>query len=227
MRTLQTLEKYCPEIIDEELTKSIEAEMSKIREEKKTPDAVLDLAKKTLDKTLKHFKENEAPIGEELLLAQRETQEEQATLGPCPKCHEGHLRIMYSKKTKKRFVGCSSYPDCNCTAPIPQGGMVKSTDKVCVHDEYPIIKIQMRGKRPQEICLNIECVSKRVEGAKEAILEAEEHAHKPCPKCGKDMKLRKSIYGEFWGCTGYPKCRTTEPLDGAKKKTDSKEEKKE
>lgn len=29
-----------------------------------------------------------------------------------------------------------------------------------------------------------------------------------CPNCGKPMKLRKGPYGEFYGCTGYPDCKT-------------------
>lgn len=31
-----------------------------------------------------------------------------------------------------------------------------------------------------------------------------------CPDCGKPMKKRSGRYGEFWGCTGFPKCRHTE-----------------
>lgn len=214
MRTIATLEKYCPEIIDEELTRSIEEEMDGIRERKTTPDQVLEHARKALDKTLKRFKEHEEAIGTELLEAQRETQDDQATLGKCPQCADGMVKIMFSRKTKKRFVGCSSYPDCDFTAPIPQAGVIKSADKVCEHDQYPMLKVQLRGKRPQVLCLNRDCVSKAVEGGKEAVLEAEEHAHaKKCEKCGKDMKLRKSIYGEFWGCSGYPKCKHTEQIN--------------
>ena len=33
-----------------------------------------------------------------------------------------------------------------------------------------------------------------------------------CPKCKKEMKLRKGAYGEFYGCTGYPNCKTTVPV---------------
>ena len=36
-------------------------------------------------------------------------------------------------------------------------------------------------------------------------------SEKQCKKCGKIMKLRKGTYGDFWGCTGYPDCKTTEP----------------
>lgn len=30
-----------------------------------------------------------------------------------------------------------------------------------------------------------------------------------CPKCGSDLKLRNGVYGEFWGCMGFPNCRYT------------------
>lgn len=29
-----------------------------------------------------------------------------------------------------------------------------------------------------------------------------------CSKCGKSVYRRKSQYGEFWGCSGYPSCKT-------------------
>lgn len=35
---------------------------------------------------------------------------------------------------------------------------------------------------------------------------------KICPKCQMPMKKRNGRYGEFWGCTGFPKCRYTENI---------------
>lgn len=32
-----------------------------------------------------------------------------------------------------------------------------------------------------------------------------------CPFCGNDLVLRKGKYGEFWGCSTYPKCKFTRP----------------
>ncbi len=39
-----------------------------------------------------------------------------------------------------------------------------------------------------------------------------------CPECGGPMKKRKAGSGrnagkEFWGCTGYPKCRGVRPIE--------------
>ncbi|MBN3490673.1 type I DNA topoisomerase [Acholeplasma equirhinis] len=35
---------------------------------------------------------------------------------------------------------------------------------------------------------------------------------KVCPLCGKQLVLRKSKYGQFYGCSGYPKCRHIEQI---------------
>lgn len=34
-----------------------------------------------------------------------------------------------------------------------------------------------------------------------------------CPECGKSLVLRKSSYGEFYGCSGYPKCKHIEKIN--------------
>lgn len=35
-----------------------------------------------------------------------------------------------------------------------------------------------------------------------------------CPECGKNLILRESRYGLFWGCTAYPACKTTQSAHG-------------
>jgi len=34
-----------------------------------------------------------------------------------------------------------------------------------------------------------------------------------CPQCDKPMRKRSSARGEFWGCSGYPECRGTRPVE--------------
>jgi len=48
-------------------------------------------------------------------------------------------------------------------------------------------------------------------------LEAREtQRHDPdapqCPTCEKPMRKRRSVKGEFWGCTGFPECRSTREI---------------
>ncbi len=49
--------------------------------------------------------------------------------GQCPK--SGHdLLIKSSPKTRGQFVGCSGYPDCDVTYPLPQG-KIEAVDELC------------------------------------------------------------------------------------------------
>ena len=54
LQTVEVLDKYCPEIQDEQLTRHFEEEMDNIREKTLTEDAVLEEAKKTLINCLKN-----------------------------------------------------------------------------------------------------------------------------------------------------------------------------
>lgn len=52
-------------------------------------------------------------------------------------------------------------------------------------------------------------------GLKFLIVKAKEIEIKPsadaiiCPNCGKLMVKRKGKNGYFWGCSGFPECKTT------------------
>lgn len=35
---------------------------------------------------------------------------------------------------------------------------------------------------------------------------------KICPRCKQVLKVRKGRFGQFWGCSGYPRCRYTENI---------------
>ncbi len=210
MRTIETLEKYCPDIIDEELTRHFEIEMDEIREKTKKEDEVLEEAKAVLLKILDEFKKKEHEIGGELRTANREAMDKANTLGGCPNC-EGTLMIRRGKFG--RFVACNNYPECKTTFKLPASGMVKTTDNKCQSCNHPMISIIRKAKKPQIVCINTECPEK---GAHENIEE------KACPKCGiGKMVLRKSVYGAFLACNQYPKCRSIEKIKNTKDESHS------
>ncbi len=221
LRITETLEKYCPEIIDEQLTRHFEDEMENIREKGMKKEEVLEEAKKVLTKTLKEFKSNEKKIGEALKKAHHETMRKESYICKCPSCH-GNLIIKFSRKgkAKMRFIACDNYPKCKVTFTIPQSGGIKGTEKFCAHCKQPIVLVFMRRRKPQEVCLNKECPSKKQETTHPDIKTEKgvETISKKCPKCGQDLVLRQSIYGRFIGCSGYPKCRHTEKISGDNKK---------
>jgi DNA topoisomerase-1 len=47
----------------------------------------------------------------------------------------------------------------------------------------------------------------------ELVREAVSADAKPCPDCGKPLIVRWNRYGRFLGCSGYPDCRHTQPID--------------
>jgi len=44
-------------------------------------------------------------------------------------------------------------------------------------------------------------------------------ANKDCPKCGKPMLIKRSRFGEFMACPGFPECRYTESIEDKRTKT--------
>ena len=128
-------------------------------------------------------------------------------------CYSGRLKILYSKKNKQHFVACIN-EDCKTTYSLPSNALIKSTDQVCEKCKFPKVSVIRRGKRPQVVCINPKCPLKKVVAKKEG---------EKCPDC-KDGKLvlRTSVYGSFYGCSGFPKCRHTERIEISKKEEAAK-----
>jgi len=220
METVRVLDKYCPEINDEQLTRHFEEEMEEIREKKLSEHKIVVEAKEELTKMLDKFKKNEKVIGAELLTSYKKALETESYIGKCPKCGKGDLRVTYSRKSKRRFIACDKYPECKNIFNMPFG-KVKATEKVCDKCHYPIIQI-ISGRRFQETCLNNDCPSKKSEDKaiqKEVDKIESGKIEKACPICGKNLSLRRSMYGQFLGCSDYPNCRYIEkiPKDEADK----------
>jgi len=160
---VKTLEKYCPKILDEELTRHFEIEMDEIQEGKKKPELVLEEAKQSLKEILADFKKKEKDIGAGLKEATIETQNKANLIGKCPVCKKGNLRIIFSKKTKKRFIACDNYPECKTTFSLPQKGLVKSAEKQCPECDYPMAMVITKGRKPWVFCINPNCKGKQTE----------------------------------------------------------------
>ncbi len=164
MKLIESLEKYSPIIIDENLTRVLEDEMEKIQESKKDLDKmeqkVIDKAKKIITDISKEFKIKEKQIGEEILKGiqvQREIQQQNNILTPCTKCNKGNLRLMYSPKIRRHFVACSNYPECRNTFSLPPNALIKKSDKFCEFCKFPKLLSIKKGRRPWEFCFNRDC----------------------------------------------------------------------
>jgi len=164
---VRALDKYCPDIVEVELTKRFEKEMEDIQEGKLKPDEVITEAETELAKILRRFKEHEGKIGAELLVIVRETAREESTIGKCPAC--GGDLLMRNSKAGKRFVGCSEYPKCTQTYSLPQNGYIRKVSELCKTCGLNILSIKGKGKRPWKLCIKCGFVNhvKKGEGAAE------------------------------------------------------------
>jgi DNA topoisomerase I len=159
-KLIEALEKYSPIIIDEDLTRSLEQKMEDILKAKsgqeKKEEQTIEQVKKLITDISKEFKANESQIGEQLLQGVenlRKQENENSTLMPCPICKKGNLQIRYSKKFRRYFVGCSSYPDCKATYSLPPNSLIKKTDKIS-KEGLPILQALKKGKRPWEFAFD-------------------------------------------------------------------------
>ena len=149
-----------------------------------------------LTKILDEFRVKEKSIGKELSTTFAETQQALSTLGTCPICKDGTLQIRKGKFG--RFAACNKYPKCETTFKLPGNGMIKSTEKACETCQYPLILIFKKAKKPQQVCLNSNCPTKK---------QVFENEGKSCPKCGNGkLIIRKSVYGWFLAFDKFPKC---------------------
>ncbi len=209
MRTVDTLEKYCPEVLDEALTRKFEEEMDSIQEGKKKGIEVVEEAKQFLTGALKNFKKNEKEIGKELGQAAIETRDKEAFIGKCPVCKEGNLQMRRGKYGL--FAACDRYEHgCSTTFALPKNGKIKGAEKECEICKYPKIIVFKFRRKPQEVCINTECPVKREEEEKlKKLVEG-----KKCPKCSSDLVVKSGVYGSFVACPGYPKCKHIEKVNG-------------
>jgi len=172
IKLISGLKKYSPIIIDEKLTRHFEKEMEKIQEVKNLKklenlqEKTLNEAKETIEKIAEDMKKNEEKIGQELVKATEENYEQEKKENEvitCPVCKKGTLRIIYNKKAKRYFIGCSNYPECKTTFSLPPNGMIKLVKnkegeiKKCEECRFPKLIRLSKGKRPWEFCFNPQC----------------------------------------------------------------------
>ena len=152
------LSTYCPDILDEELTKKLETDMEKIQRGEATKALVIGEGKEIITKLIAKFKGKETQIGDELLKGLKES-ENSSLIGPC-KVDGGNL-ILRRSKMGKNFIGCSNYPKCTNTYSVPQNAKIVATGKVCELCHTPKIKVFRKGRRPFEMDLDPNCESKK------------------------------------------------------------------
>jgi len=161
-KIIEILSKYAPIVVSAQLTKDLECKMEQIKNGILNRDEVIEEVVKQLKSQLEHFKEHEKSIGEALSKATKRIQTQSQIVGKCPTCETGDLIIICSKKTKKRFIGCSNYFNgiCKTSFPLPQRGTVKPIGNRCKICGWPQVLVSFRSRKPWTLCLNPNCTKK-------------------------------------------------------------------
>ncbi len=139
------------DVIKPKMTAVLEKDMNLIAEGKKNLEETVNESREMLSRVMKTLEKDKDKIEKNIKIAHME----QNNVGKCPKCGKD-LIILFSKN-RKRFVGCSGFPDCKNAYPLPQKGYISKTSEICDKCKTPIIRIRNKGKKAWDICLDIKC----------------------------------------------------------------------
>lgn len=157
---IETMQEYCPQIVSTSLTRETEEALEEVEKGGGDGAELIERVVDLLSKQVERLKFNELEIGRKMNDSAIQTTLSQSVLGPCPVCKSGKLRMIRSFKTKKRFVGCTNYPTgCRASAPLPQRGTIKATNRACGSCGWPVVYVRA-GRYPWRLCVNINCPSK-------------------------------------------------------------------
>ena len=200
---IDALGAFAPHITTPDMTAELEDEMSAIA-----------AGENSREKVVKHSRLLLAEIMDELIPRKNEVGEAlgdalaaDARVGACPTCGKD-LLLKSSAKTRSNFIGCSGWPECDVTFPVPQG-KIEALDVPCAVCGKPLVKVIQFRQKPLSRCVDPACPSN----------QEQEQAIGPCPVCaaaGREgilvaQRSTRSLK-RFMRCTNYEICSVSYPL---------------
>ncbi|MFW6128386.1 MAG: DNA topoisomerase I [Halobacteriota archaeon] len=136
---IEALKNNAETITLPEMTSRLEQDMDKIAEGKEQEEKVVKKSTQFLDEILSNIDK------EKLSKSLKEEVRKDKIIGKCPECGNDLVIRRTRGKNPKRFIGCSGYPNCNFTLPLPQKGTIYPTQDEC--DKHKIKKIKIKTKK--------------------------------------------------------------------------------
>jgi len=169
LAVIDSLQKHDSAVVKPKMTADLEHDMDLVANGTKKKETVVGDSRKFLTEVLKPLLENKNEIGSAIRNAARAD----SVIGPCSgKDCEGSLLIRKGR-TGKRFLGCTAYPKCTVTYPLPQKGRITVLPGMCKDCNNPMIFVV--GKRYRyKMCIDHKCISKADWGKKKAAKEETE-----------------------------------------------------
>lgn len=203
---VDALTQFAPRITTPDMTAELEAEMDDIAAGRVTRTDVVNHSRQLLANVMEELLPKATEVGEAL----RDATASDARVGACPK--SGHdLLIKSSAKTRGQFVGCSGWPECDVTYPLPQG-KIEAVAEPCPACGTPQVRVIQFRSKPLVRCLDPNC-----ETNAEPTVDVG-----TCPTCAADDRPGGRLIAQrspktlkrFARCTNYDQCQTSYPLPG-------------
>ncbi len=203
MAVCDALDKFAPHITHPEMTAELENEMDAIAAGGTTKAQVVQTSRNLLAQELANL----MPHSEEVKEALSDAVAADAYVGKCPKCGKD-LQIRASQKTRSMFIGCSGWPECDVTFPLPQG-KIEAVEELCPVCGMPQVKVTAFRSKPRTVCIDPYCASNKEEdlvvGECPTCKAQGKHSHLIAQRNPKSLK-------RFIRCENYEECDTSYPL---------------
>jgi DNA topoisomerase-1 len=183
------LARYAERITTPGMTSELDAEMDAIADAKATREQVVDHSRALLAEIMGTL----LPLADEVGETLKSATDEDAKVGTCPV--SGHdLAIKFSPRNRSYFVGCTGYPDCPQTYPLPKNAKFEPVAEACAVCGTPQVNVIQFKKRPRVMCLNPDCPTKK---GPEIVVGV-------CPGCGGALTVMYSQVGSrYVRCENY------------------------
>ncbi len=200
---IDALSQYAGHVTTPDMTSQLEDDMTSVAAGEKTEKGVVTHSRELLSGMLGSLIEHKDDLGDAI----SDAVTADAKVGVCPKC--GHdLLVKTSAKNRSQFVGCSAWPDCDVTYPLPKGRIEPIEDRcpVCGGSQ---IKVHPFRSKAYVACLDPKCPTN-------AEPDVDVGACPVCREAGRDGRLvaHKSdrTLKRFIRCTNYDECGVSYPL---------------
>ncbi|WP_253737798.1 DNA topoisomerase I [Halohasta salina] len=199
---VEAAEEYADQIVSEEMTAQLEADMQAIAAGETAYSEVTDESKEMLERVFDELTDSREDVGDHI----QKSLKADKTLGPCPEC--GDDLLVRKSRHGSYFVGCNGYPDCTYTLPLPSTGKPLILDETCEDHELREIKMLAGRKTFTHGCP--QCKADEADEEEDLVIG-------DCPDCGADeggdLAIKRLRNGSrLVGCTRYPDCEYSLPL---------------
>jgi DNA topoisomerase-1 len=199
---VEAAEDFADQIVSEEMTAQLEADMQAIAAGDKNYSEVTEESKSMLETVFDELTASREEIGDQI----QKSLKADKTLGPCPEC--GDDLLVRKSRYGSHFVGCNGYPDCTYTLPLPSTGKPMILDDVCEDHELREVKMLAGRKTFTHGCP--QCKADEADEEEDLVIGT-------CPDCNEEhdgeLAIKRLRNGSrLVGCTRYPDCEYSLPL---------------